>query len=84
VKGFAHVCVCEGGKTGGDIGRCRLHEGRDDSFLLFAAQVTLKGAKVEGGDKGLKAVGFIGYVKGHELGCKGAEDFEEWVGSGFP
>ena len=76
MKGFAHVSVSEGGKTVDEVGRGRLHEGRDDSFLLFAAQVTLKGAKVEGGDKGLKAVGFIGYVKGHELGCKGAEDFE--------
>jgi hypothetical protein len=26
MEGFAHVCVCEGGKTGGDIGRCRLQE----------------------------------------------------------
>ena len=76
MKGFAHVSVSEGGKTVDEVGRGRLHEGRDDIFLLFAAQVTLKGAKVEGGDKGLKAVGFIGYVKGHELGCKGAEDFE--------
>ncbi len=76
MKGFAHVSVSERGKTVDEVGRGRLHEGRDDIFLLFAAQVTLKGAKVEGGDKGLKAVGFIGYVKGHELGCKGAEDFE--------